>query len=184
MIQWICKFLFSGLYTVERASQRKPPSAALARASLSIISTHFTVKKSIEKEDHHEKSIATSSSSAILDCSHPASNSFTRPIWISSPNTVIFTASCDQDLPIRFQQFCLTRDNRTHGATSPKKVEVDVTPCWRAHLFKWPISLVLQIHLFQRPIIYYRNLFIIFSLHTEMDENRCTNGIIRVATKK
>ena len=28
---------------------------------------------------------------------------------------------------------------------------------------------------------YYRNVFIIFSLHTEMDENRCTNGIIRVA---
>ena len=27
----------------------------------------------------------------------------------------------------------------------------------------------------------YRNVFIIFSLHTEMDENRCTNGIIRVA---
>ena len=26
----------------------------------------------------------------------------------------------------------------------------------------------------------YRNVLIIFSLHTEMDENRCTNGIIRV----
>ena len=31
------------------------------------------------------------------------------------------------------------------------------------------------------PLKYYRNVFIIFSLHTEMDENRCTNGIIRVA---
>ena len=28
---------------------------------------------------------------------------------------------------------------------------------------------------------YYRNVFIMFALHTEMDENRCTNGIIRVA---
>ena len=28
---------------------------------------------------------------------------------------------------------------------------------------------------------FYRNVFIIFSLHTEMDENRCTNGIFRVA---
>ena len=27
----------------------------------------------------------------------------------------------------------------------------------------------------------YRNVLIIFSLHTEMDENRCTNGLIRVA---
>ena len=25
------------------------------------------------------------------------------------------------------------------------------------------------------PVIYYRNVFIIFSLYTEMDENRCTN---------
>ena len=29
--------------------------------------------------------------------------------------------------------------------------------------------------------VYYRNVFVIFSLHTEMDENRCANGIIRVA---
>ena len=36
-------------------------------------------------------------------------------------------------------------------------------------------------HLDSLILTYYRNVFIILSLHTEMDENRCTNGIIRVA---
>ena len=62
------------------------------------ISTHNTGKMSTQKDNPNEKSIATRSSSAILDCLPPASNPITRPIRISTPNTVIFTASCDQDL--------------------------------------------------------------------------------------
>ena len=42
----------------------------------------------------------------------------------------------------------------------------------------WPVIL----HAFDvfTPLLY-RDVSIIFSLHTEMDENRCTIGIIRVA---
>ena len=53
---------------------------------------------STKKDNLNEKSIATRSSSAILDCLPAASNPITRPIRISTPNTVIFTASRDQDL--------------------------------------------------------------------------------------
>ena len=50
------------------------------------------------EEKPQERSIATSSSTAILDCSSPVSNSITPPIRISTPNLVIFTATCDRDL--------------------------------------------------------------------------------------
>ena len=43
------------------------------------------------------------------------------------------------------------------------------------------VTIVLMRNKLYTPEKHYRNVFIIFSLHTEMDENRCTNGIIRVA---
>ena len=62
------------------------------------ISTHNTGKMSTQTDNPNENSIATRSSSAILDCLPPASNPITSPIRISTLNTVIFTASRDQDL--------------------------------------------------------------------------------------
>ena len=73
------------------------------------ISNHSTVKKSVQIENNRERSIATSSSSAILDCSPltrlHARYGFRRPIRISTPNTVIFMASCDHDLSNKLPTF-------------------------------------------------------------------------------
>ena len=62
------------------------------------IKIQLTALKSVQNENTQERSIATSVSSAILDCSPPASNSIKRPIRNSTPNTVIFTELCDRDL--------------------------------------------------------------------------------------
>ena len=80
----------------------------------------FYCHKSVQTENHCQRSIATSSSSAILDCSSPASNSITHPIRISTPNMVIFiasalntnlifTASCDHDLSNKIPTFLCPR---------------------------------------------------------------------------
>ena len=47
------------------------------------------------------------------------------------------------------------------------------------HSFDTRGTLFLMVGMVKRDS-YNRNVFIIFSLHTEMDVNRCTNGIIRV----
>ena len=63
-----------------------------------IISIHKTGDMTTQRENANGKTIETRSSSAILDCLPQASNSITRPIRISTPNTVIFNASRDRDL--------------------------------------------------------------------------------------
>ena len=43
------------------------------------------------RKNHHKRSIATSSSSAMLDWSPPAWNSITHPTQISTPNIPLFS---------------------------------------------------------------------------------------------
>ena len=72
----------------------------------------FHIKNSVQIKNHCERSIATSSLSAILDCSPPASSSIARPIRISMPYMVIFMVSCDHDLSNKIpKNVCLRRDN-------------------------------------------------------------------------
>ena len=67
----------------------------------------LSAKKSVQTENAPERSIATSSSSAISICSPAVSSWITRPIRISTPRRLFSQCHVTDTYPMRFQQFCL-----------------------------------------------------------------------------
>ena len=97
---------------------------------------------------------------------HPISSNIV--IWLQIETTLLYVLRC----PIN--DFIIIILTKIHKRDISEKIK------WKGNGLRMPPCPHVLLTVI-RMLCYYRNVFIIFSLHTEMDENRCTNGIIRVA---